>query len=343
MLSFDVLRNITVVSITLILSFMTLVFGELVPKRIALAYSYKISMFALTPLKVIATLFKPFVFLLTKTTEVVVSLLNIKESDDDDSINERQIRAMIERSAKKGKILSNEKILINNIFEFDDKRVTDIMTHRTELVAFDKNSSLEEVMKVLEKERLSRIPVYDESPDQIVGVLYARDVMSYLYHNDKDQFQLTNVLRKPYFVVESKRIDVLLKELQQQQIHMAIIVDEFGGVEGIVTLEDIIEELVGEIFDEDDILQDNIKKISEDTWRIDGSASIFDVNRILKVNLPFGDYDTVGGLLFEQLGYIPKRNEKPVVKLSDVVFTVEKMKAKKIELILAKKINKVDE
>jgi len=121
MLSFDVLRNITVVSITLILSFMTLVFGELVPKRIALAYSYKISMFALTPLKVIATLFKPFVFLLTKTTEVVVSLLNIKESDDDDSINERQIRAMIERSAKKGKILSNEKILINNIFEFDDK------------------------------------------------------------------------------------------------------------------------------------------------------------------------------------------------------------------------------
>lgn len=336
-LSFEALRTITVVVITLILSFLTLVFGELVPKRVAMAYSYKVSMIALVPLKVIATLFKPFVYLLTQTTETIIKLLSIKESSDDDTINERQIRLLVERSAKKGKILSNEKVLINNIFEFDDKQVTDIMTHRTNLVALDKDTPLDKVIQVIEKEKFSRIPVYDKSLDHIIGVLYARDVMSYLYHYNKSDFNLINVMRKPYYVVESKRIDVLLKELQQQQIHMAIIVDEFGGVEGIVTLEDIIEELVGEIFDEHDELVDSVHKISDGVYRVDGSASIFDVNRVLKTELPFGDYDTIGGLLFEKLGYIPSKNDKASIELNNIEFIVEKMKDKKIDTIIANK------
>jgi putative hemolysin len=328
-----VIRTGMVVVITLVLSFMTLVFGELVPKRVGLAYSEKVAYIALRPLKIIAFLFKPFIFLLSKTTDGVVKLLNVQVKDDDDSIGERQIRLMIERSAQKGKIQTNERIMINNIFEFDDKTVTDIMTHRTDFVAFEDNESLENVMMVLEKKRLSRIPVYHEDLDHIVGVLYARDVMFDRYEKPKEPFDIKKVMRKPYFVIESKRIDVLLKELQQQQIHMAIIVDEFGGTEGVVTLEDIIEELVGEIFDEDDIEQHFFKKIDDSTWKVDGTASIFDINRILKTDLPTNDYDTISGFLLEELGYIPKVNETPTVISHGFTFKINKIKSKRIHSI----------
>lgn len=336
----SIIRNGMVVLITLILAFITLVFGELVPKRIGMAYSEKVAYIALNPLKLISFLFKPFVFLLSKTTDAIVKLLNVKVNEDDDSVSERQIRLMIERSAQKGKILSNERFMINNIFEFDDKTVTDIMTHRTDLTAFEDNVSLEEVMSVLEKKRLSRIPVYHEDLDHIVGVLYARDVMFDRYEKAKETFDIKKVMRKPYFVIESKRIDVLLKELQQQQIHLAVIVDEFGGTEGIVTLEDIIEELVGEIFDEDDIEQHFFKKLNDDAWIIEGTASIFDVNRILKTDLPTSDYDTISGFLLEELGYIPKVSETPTITHGGYTFRINRIKSKRIQSITVTKVDK---
>jgi putative hemolysin len=332
-LSPSVLRTAMVVLITLILSFMTLVFGELVPKRVGLAYSEKVAYVALKPLKLISFLFKPFIYLLSKTTDAVVKLLNVQVNEDDDSVGEHQIRLMIERSAQKGKIRTNERVLINNIFEFDDKTVTDIMTHRTDLVAFEDNVDLEHVMSVLEKEKLSRIPVFHDDLDTIVGVLYGRDVMFNIYGTSNEAFDIKKVMRKPYFVIESKRIDVLLKELQQQQNHLAIIVDEFGGTEGIVTLEDIIEELVGEIFDEDDIEQQYLKKIDDNTWKIDGTASIFDVNRVLKTHIPTNDYDTISGFLLEELGYIPKSTETPSVIHDGYHFSIDKIKSKRIHTI----------
>lgn len=336
-LSPAILKTAMVVVITLILSFMTLVFGELVPKRIGLAYSEQVAYIALKPLKLILFLFKPFIFLLSKTTDGVVKILNVQVDEDDDSIGENQIRLMIERSAQKGKIRSTERVLINNIFEFDDKTVTDIMTHRTDLVAFEDDADLDHVMQVLKSKRLSRIPVYHEDLDTIVGVLYGRDVMLDRYQHPDTPFEITKVMRKPYFVLESKRIDVLLKELQQQQIHMAIIVDEFGGTEGIVTLEDIIEELVGEIFDEDDIEQHFFKKINEKQWKIDGTASIFDVNRILRIELPTEEYDTISGFLLKELGYIPKVSETPSIEYDGYHFKIDKIKSKRIHSITVTK------
>jgi len=232
---------------------------------------------------------------------------------------------------ERGAIDEYEKLMINNIFEFNNKTVASIMTHRIDIGALPVEAKLQEVTAFLETERYSRIPVYEGTIDNIVGILYAKDLI-YLIRDDaaRDGFNLKSITRQPYFVPESKRTDELFRELQKKNIHIAIVIDEYGGTAGIVTIEDLIEEIVGNIFDEYDEEDEDFKKIDENTVVIKGTASLDDVAEFLEVKLPTGEYDTLSGFLIGQLGRIPGKEDNPSIEFDDLVFKIEEVEEKRI-------------
>jgi putative hemolysin len=325
------LNNISIVIITILLSYFSLVLGELVPKRLAMKIAEPISMFAARPLSFLSHIMFPFIKILTQSTNFFVRLLGFDPYENDKQVTEEEIRMMVDIGEQKGTIHETEKEMINNIFEFDNKLVSDIMTHRTDIAALPIGSRLDEVITFINVEKYSRIPVYEENIDNIIGVMYSKDLIKYLSEkNGKERFSLKKVVRPPYFVPESKRIDELFKELQHSKIHLTIIIDEYGGTAGIVSLEDLIEEIVGNIFDEDDIVEIDIEKLNENTFIINGSTSLDVVKDYFKVKLPIEDYETLSGFIIGQLGRIPKKDEKSIVKFNGIVFKVEEIEEKKI-------------
>lgn len=325
------LKTISVVLITITLSYFTLVLGELVPKRLAMKKAEPVAMFAVGPLRVLSAIASPFVKLLTLSTNFFVRLLGIDPHDQDETVTEEEIRLMVDVGEERGAIDEYEKLMINNIFEFNNKTVASIMTHRIDIGALPVEAKLQEVTAFLETERYSRIPVYEGTIDNIVGILYAKDLI-YLIRDDaaRDGFNLKSITRQPYFVPESKRTDELFRELQKKNIHIAIVIDEYGGTAGIVTIEDLIEEIVGNIFDEYDEEDEDFKKIDENTVVIKGTASLDDVAEFLEVKLPTGEYDTLSGFLIGQLGRIPGKEDNPSIEFDDLVFKIEEVEEKRI-------------
>ena len=250
-IGFGVWKSISIILITIILSYFTLVFGELVPKRIAMKNAEKVANFSIGIIKVISIITAPFVKFLTFSTNVISSLFGVKENEEE-TVTEEEIRMMVEVGEEKGTIEEQEKELINNVFEFNDKTVSEIMTHRTDIYALDIKDNIEDILTELDEYKYSRIPIYEDSIDEIRGVLYIKDLFKYL--NNKEKVGIKDIMREAYFVPQYKMIDDLFKELQKNKKQLAIVVDEYGGTAGIVTMEDILEELVGNIFDEyDDI------------------------------------------------------------------------------------------
>ncbi|MBM7661208.1 putative hemolysin [Bacillus mesophilus] len=330
-----VLEAASVIIITLILSYFTLVFGELVPKRLALQKAESISMFAVVPLTLLSKISSPFVKLLTFSTNSVVRLFGVDPSADDENVTEEEIRMMIDVGKEKGTIQENEKIMINNIFEFDDKQVSDIMTHRTNIVAIPAHFSLKETIDLVNLERYTRFPVYQDSLDHIIGILHVKDLLQFA-NKDHQAFNLLELIREPYYVPDSKGIDELFKEMQKHNTHLAIAIDEYGGTDGLVTIEDVLEEIVGNIFDEYDepeLETEKIKVIDENTYLIDGTTHLDDVTEALKLDLPIEDYDTLSGFVLGELGYIPNSDERPVTEYNNVLFAVEEMDEKRITQI----------
>ncbi len=327
----NVLKTISMILITIILSYFTLVLGELVPKRLAMKKAESISMFAVGPLNFLSAVTLPFVKLLTLSTNFFVRLLGINPYEEDKEVTEEEIRLMVDVSEERGGIDEYEKLMINNIFEFNNKMVSDIMIHRTDIGALPIEASLEEVIAFLNSEKYSRIPVYKDTIDNIIGILYAKDLI-YLLSNDTDQvsFKLKSIIRQPYIVPESKRTDELFRELQKNKIHIAVVIDEYGGTAGIVTIEDLIEEIVGNISDEYDEEEEDFKKLDENTVIIKGTTSLDDVEDYLEVKLPTEDYETLGGFLIGQLGRIPKKNDNPTVEFNDLIFKIEEVEEKRI-------------
>jgi len=257
--------------------------------------------------------------------------LGINPYEEDKEVTEEEIRLMVDVSEERGGIDEYEKLMINNIFEFNNKMVSDIMIHRTDIGALPIEASLEEVIAFLNSEKYSRIPVYKDTIDNIIGILYAKDLI-YLLSNDTDQvsFKLKSIIRQPYIVPESKRTDELFRELQKNKIHIAVVIDEYGGTAGIVTIEDLIEEIVGNISDEYDEEEEDFKKLDENTVIIKGTTSLDDVEDYLEVKLPTEDYETLGGFLIGQLGRIPKKNDNPTVEFNDLIFKIEEVEEKRI-------------
>jgi putative hemolysin len=332
-LSPRLLETISVVVITLILSYFTLVLGELVPKRLALQKAEAISMLAVMPLTLLSKITAPFVKLLTLSTNVIVRLFGVDPYAEDENVTEEEIRMMVDVGKEKGTIQETEKMMINNIFEFDNKTVSDIMTHRTNIVAIPIRYNLQETVKLVNVEKYTRFPIYDENIDKIVGILHSKDLIQFLEDCDESSFKLTELLREPYYVLESKRIDDLFKDMQKNNVHMAIAIDEYGGTDGVVTIEDVIEEIVGNIFDEydePDLDEDEIVEMGPDQYMISGTTNLYEVENILKLELPTEEFDTISGFVIGQLGYIPSSDEQPVVEYKNLVFSVDEMMDKRI-------------
>lgn len=333
-----VLETISVVVITLILSYFTLVLGELVPKRLALQKAEGISRFAVVPLSVLSKISSPFVKLLTFSTNMIVRLFGVDPNAEDENVTEEEIRMMVDVGKEKGTIQENEKIMINNIFELDNKDVADIMTHRTNIVAIPYNLSLKEAARIVNVEQYTRFPVFEENLDQIIGILHVKDLIQFLENGGEETFDLKALVRNPYYVLESKSIDLLFAEMQKNNTHMAIVVDEYGGTDGIVTIEDIMEEIVGSIsdeYDEPELEEDEITQLDDQTYMIIGSTNLYEVEEVLKADLPIEDFDTLNGFVLGQLGFIPNESERPVVKFNNIEFSIEEMADKRITKIKA--------
>ncbi|NLP44115.1 MAG: HlyC/CorC family transporter [Peptococcaceae bacterium] len=330
----SLLKSVSMVLITIILSYFTLVFGELVPKRLAMKRAERISSLAIRPILFLSVLTYPFVKFLTLSTNFFLRLIGIDPNQHDEEATEEEIRMMVEVGGERGTIEESEKVMINNVFEFNNKTVAEIMTHRTNIASLPVEADLDTVMDLINEEKYSRIPVYEGNIDNIVGVLQIKDLIEYLsIHGRNSSFDLRQLIRQPYIVPASKRTDELFRELQRNKTHLAIVIDEYGGTAGLVTIEDLIEEIVGNIFDEYDEEEKEIDKLDENTYIIDGSTSLDTVNDYLRVNLPIEDYETLSGFLIGQLGRIPKKDDKPTVEFNGLLFKVEAVEDRKITKI----------
>ena len=339
-LSLGVWKSISIIFITIILSFFTLVFGELVPKRLAMKHYEKIAYATIGVIRGISIISAPFVKLLTIVTNAISKLFGVGENEEE-TVTEEEIKMMINQGEEKGTIKEEEKELINNVFEFNDITVSEIMKHRKDIFAVDINISNEELLEELSKEeyRYSRIPVYDETIDEIKGILYVKDVLKNI---NKKSFKVKNVIKEAYFISQNRLINEVFKDLQKNKVQIAIIVDEYGGTAGLITMEDILEELVGDIYDEYDKEEKEYEKIDENTYILTGSLPIYDVNKLINAEIPEGDYDTLSGFLQEQLGRIPEDEEKPIIETPKITYKIEKSEDKRILKVKACKNNNIN-
>lgn len=335
----SVWQSISIIIITVILSFFTLVFGELVPKRLAMKNSEKIAFASIGIIRFIYMLTVPLVKLLTASTNIISKLFGVSEKDEE-VVTEEEIKLMIDEGEQKGAIEENEKELINNVFEFNDTTVSEVMTHRTDIYALNIEMNINELIEQLEEYKYSRIPVYEGTIDEIKGILYLKDLLKYMKNNKNTK--LRNIIRPAYFVARSKPIDELFNELQKNNNHIAIVLDEYGGTAGLITMEDILEELVGDIFDEYDERQSEYEKIDENTYLVSGSININDLSKILKIDIEEGDYDTLSGYLQEQLGRIPNDEEKPIIETKQATYKIEEYEDKRIIKVKVCKNNAID-
>ena len=334
-------NNISIILITIILSYFTLIFGELVPKRLAMKNCEKIAFASIGIIKTISVVTAPFVKFLTFSTNIVSKLFGVSENEEE-TVTEEEIRMMVDVGEEKGTIDKSEKNMINRVFEFNDKVVSEIMIPRTDIFALDMNMSISEVIEELSEDlRYSRVPVYEENVDNIKGIVYIKDIL--LSKKDK-KTRIRNLMKEAYFVPETKRINELFDELRKHRRQIAIVVDEYGGTSGIVTIEDILEEIVGEIYDEYDEVEKTVEKIDETIYLLNGNIAIYEVEDYLNISIEEGEYDTLSGYLVEKLGRIPNEKDKgKLIETEKVIYKLEKIEDKHIEKVKACIIEKPEE
>lgn len=343
----SLIHSISVVLITLIMSYFSLVFGELAPKRIAMQVPEKISFLAVGPLLFVAKITKPAVKLLSFSTNLVVRIFGFDPNSDEETVTEEEIRMMVDVGQEKGVIEDTQKEMIDNIFEFDDIDVSDIMTHRTDMYAVEANDSLQNVIDISVEQGYSRIPVYDDDPDNIIGIAYIKDLIQYIGKSLPEN-GLRSIMRKAYYVPESKKCGQLFKEMSESHVQMAIVVDEYGGTAGLVTLEDLLESIVGNIQDEYDNEDEEISRIDDATFTIDGTTDIEEVGDLIGVTFPVGDYDTLGGYIISRLGFLPSDGEMNSLEFENFRFTVLSVEDRrigkvKVEILPGAKTEKISE
>ena len=281
-------NNISIIIITIILSYFTLIFGELVPKRIAMKNCEKIAFSTIGIIRVISIITAPFVRFLTFSTNLVSKIFGVSETDEE-TVTEEEIRMMVDVGEEKGAIDENEKNMINNFFEFNDKVVSEIMIPRTKMYALDMNLSIAEVINDLSEDlRYSRIPVYKDNIDNIKGIVYIKDI---LLSTKNKNTKIKSLIKEAVYVPDTMPINKLFEELRRKRKQIAIVIDEYGGTSGIVTIEDILEEIVGEIYDEYDEVEKNIEKINDNTYLLKGNLAIYEVEDLLDIEIESGDYD----------------------------------------------------
>jgi len=321
--------------VTAVISLATILFGELLPKTLSLANPERVALFFARPVEVMGAVFRPLVWVLTHINDWITRVLGVSQMNHD-AISNEELRILVERGGEQGTIEAEEEQMIGAVLELGERRVHEVMVPRTDIVALAVDASLDETVDTIVSVGHSRIPVYEDAIDNIVGILYAKDLLPYLKGQDRAP-DLRKMLRAPLFVPESMLVDDLLHSLQRRKVHIAVVLDEYGGTAGLVTIEDLIEEIVGEIQDEYDTEEPMIVKLSENEARVDGRANIDDLVDHFEINLNGEDreeYDTVGGLIYHRIGGIPKVGDKVDID-GEVTLTVESTDGRRVGKVLA--------
>lgn len=329
-------KEIAVFIVTIILSYLTLVFGELVPKRIGIRYADSIALNTIKFVYKLYKIFSPFILILSVSTNFVLRLFNFDMDNTKDEITKEEIKTILEADNITNEIEASEINIIKKVIDFDEKSAREIMKPRTSIFAIDVDEKLINVINEPEFIKYSRIPVYKEDLDNIVGILYVKEVLQIAYKKGFDNINIKDIIKEAYFVPESININNLFKNMKNENKHMTILVDEYGGVSGMVTLEDLLEEIVGNISDEFDIDDDKrIIKLNKNKYLVECEISLNDLNEALSINLQSEYYDSLNGFLIEKLGYIPVDNEKiPNLNFENILFQFYKIQNKKIEKVI---------
>jgi len=334
-ISVGVLNTVSVIIITIVLSYLTLVFGELVPKRIAMQKPLETAKMCAGVIRVVSIVMKPVIWLLTVSTNLLLRLLRMKVEAEDETVTEEEIRFMVDVGEESGSIDLDEKEMIENIFELDNKSARDVMTHYMDVATISLDMTDAEIFDLIAQTEYSRFPVYEGDMNNIVGILITKEFL--LHRTLKDSTPLIDILRKPvHFVPETIHIDDLFRDMQSKKQHFAVVVNEYGETKGIVTMEDLLEEIVGNIYDESDSQEDEpgIEKTADNVWKISGNAPLDDVISALDIDEdslpPNRRFDTLGGLVFSQLQTIPEDGTIFEVQVGNLNIQIEKFENKRV-------------
>jgi len=327
-------QGLSLLIVTVALALFTIVFAELVPKTLALANAERFAFTLSLPIEYLARALKPVIVALTGVTNWIAGLLGAKVSDEV-QITAEELRLIVERGGEQGVLEAEEEQMINAVIELGTRRVHEVMVPRTSIVALPHDVTIEQAVDTIVAEGHSRIPVFQGTVDEIIGIIYAKDLLPFLKSGAPDPPPLRSLFRTPVLVPESMSVDDLLHELQRRKVHIAIVLDEYGGTAGLVTIEDLIEEIVGEIQDEYDVEEPMIERLSDDEARVDGRAAVDDLAELFDTNVPLEDedeYDTVGGLIYHRIGGVPRPGDQ--VSLDGLTLTVEKTDGRRVSKVL---------
>ena len=333
---YGVISGVSMVIITIIISYFSLVLGELAPKRIAMQKCEEISFKVVGVLLFVRNITRPFIKILSVSTNLVVRILGFDPNANEEVVTEEEIRMMVDEGEEKGVIEESQKEMINNIFDFDDVPVSDVMTHRTEIEAVEITDRIEDVVKLSCENGYSRIPVYEDELDNIRGIIYVKDLLPFVGKSIPSGKKLSKLMREAEFVPESKRCGDLFTEMTEKRVQMMFVSDEYGAVSGLVTIEDLIESIVGNIQDEYDDEEDDIVQIDDKTFNFDGTTDIEEVAATLDIDIPEGEYDTLGGLIMSELGRMPEENDEIICEGHK--FIVEEMDERRIDRVRIEKL-----
>ncbi|NBI07011.1 hemolysin family protein [Senegalia massiliensis] len=322
-----------------IMTILILIFGEITPKTYAAQNPEKISVLIARPLILLSLIFKPILIVLNFITGFFIKLMGGDINNTGPFVTEEEIRSLVDVGEEEGVVKLQEKEMIENIFEIDHIDVGDVMVPRIDIIAVSEDDSMEVALEKITKYGHSRIPVYKESIDDIVGILYAKDVLPFIGFKDVNlnETKIVDIMRNAYYVPETKKVNKLLRELQYHKVHMAIVLDEYGGTEGLVTIEDILEEIVGDILDEYDVDVDLIEKINENTYNVKAEVSLEDINELFKTDFPEEEFDSLGGYIFNTLGRVPVKGDK--LDSDKINITVKKVTNRRVILVEITKKN----
>lgn len=331
-----IISGVSMVLITIVISYFSLVLGELVPKRIAMQKCEAISFKVVGILLFVRAITRPFIKILSVSTNIVVRMLGFDPNANEEVVTEEEIRMLVDAGEEKGVIEESQKEMINNIFDFDDVPVSDVMTHRTEIEAVEITDKIEDVVKLSCENGYSRIPVYEDELDNIRGIIYVKDLLPYVGKNIPNGKTISKFMRDAEFVPESKRCGDLFTEMTEKRVQMMFVSDEYGAVSGLVTIEDLLESIVGNIQDEYDDEEEDIVQLDEKTFNFDGITDIEEVEETLNIKIPEGEYDTLGGLIMSELGRMPEENDEIICE--GYKFIVEEMDERRIDRVRIEKL-----
>ncbi|MBC1743524.1 HlyC/CorC family transporter [Listeria welshimeri] len=318
-------KELSIIVVTIVLSYITLVFGELYPKRLALQKPEKIARVSVRPIMAVGVVLRPFVKFLSFSTDILVKLTRMEKNTDNEKMTREEMQLLIETGRRDGVIEVEELQMLRGVFEMDNKYAREVMVPRTDAFMVDAETESEELCDALLSENFSRVPVYIDNQDSVLGILHMKDFFAEARKSGFENIDVKSLVKDAYFAQETMFIDDLLKNMQRTRNQMAILMDEYGGVAGIITVEDLLEEIVGEIDDENDVFSDEVKKINDTTFIVEGRMTLDDFNKMFHVELPSRGVDTVAGFVLTLTGTIPEEDDKVVVEYGTLRFTVEEM------------------